>query len=85
MCSSNMLGTSVPEEQKRFFAIKLLEKDDKIQRADDIMFRMYLMRSKQLEDKFDDDYGEYHHQRALCVHFLYHRRMLYQKAQKQES
>ena len=27
----NMLGSEVPEEQKRFFAIKLLEKDDKIQ------------------------------------------------------
>ena len=25
-----MLGTDIPEEQKRFFAIKLLEKDDKI-------------------------------------------------------
>ena len=25
------LGSLVPEEQKRFFAIKLLEKDDKIQ------------------------------------------------------
>ena len=27
----NMLTGTVPEEQKRFFAIKLLEKDDKIQ------------------------------------------------------
>ncbi len=26
----NMLGTSVPEEQKRFYAIKLFERDDKI-------------------------------------------------------
>ncbi|HIT64944.1 MAG TPA: ferrous iron transport protein B [Candidatus Ventrimonas merdavium] len=48
------LSGMVPEEQKRFFAIKLLEKDDKIQAqmqtsldvSDEI---------KQLEDAFDDD------------------------------
>ncbi len=48
------LGPDVAEEQKRFFAIKLLEKDDKI---------VDLMKSvpdvsaeiKQLEDEFDDD------------------------------
>ena len=26
----NKLGSDIPEEQKRFFAVKLLEKDDKI-------------------------------------------------------
>ena len=46
--------TSVPEEQKRFFAIKLLEKDDKIQaqmtNVPDVSAQI-----KALEDKFDDD------------------------------
>ena len=48
------LGSDIPEEQKRFFAIKLLEKDDKIgeqienlPNAEDEI--------KALEDKFDDD------------------------------
>ena len=48
------LGSSVPEEQKRFFAIKLLEKDDKIQS------RMKTVPNvsaeiQMLEKAFDDD------------------------------
>ena len=50
----NKLGDSVPEEQKRFFAIKLLEKDDKIQSqmksVPDVSEEI-----KQMEDRFDDD------------------------------
>ena len=49
-----LLGSQVPEEQKRFFAIKLLEKDDKIgeqlSRVPDVSAQI-----KMLEDKFDDD------------------------------
>ena len=48
------LGSDIPEEQKRFFAIKLLEKDDKIteqmKSVPDVSAEI-----KQLEDKFDDD------------------------------
>ena len=48
------LGSSVPEAQKRFFAIKLLEKDDKITEqmtnVPDVSREI-----KVLEDKFDDD------------------------------
>lgn len=48
------LGSSVPEGQKRFFAIKLLEKDDKIgsqmKNVPDVSREIKL-----LEDKFDDD------------------------------
>jgi len=48
------LEKSVPEEQKRFFAIKLLEKDDKIaalmDRIPDVSREI-----KTLEDAFDDD------------------------------
>jgi len=48
------LGTSVPGEQKRFFAIKLLEKDDKIQSqmktVPDVAAQI-----KQMEEIFDDD------------------------------
>ena len=44
----------MPEEQKRFFAIKLLEKDDKIQEmmstVPDVSVQI-----KEMEDKFDDD------------------------------
>lgn len=50
----NKLGSSVPEEQKRFFAIKLLEKDDKIRSqmksVPDVSAEM-----KQMETAFDDD------------------------------
>lgn len=49
-----MLGSDVPEEQKRFFAIKLLEKDDKIggqlKAVPDVSGEI-----KKLEDAFDDD------------------------------
>lgn len=48
------LGSSVPETQKRFFAIKLLEKDSKISEqlttTPDVSAEI-----KALEDKFDDD------------------------------
>ena len=48
------LGNSVPETQKRFFAIKLLEKDSKISEqlttTPDVSAEV-----KALEDKFDDD------------------------------
>lgn len=48
------LSTDIPKEQKRFFAIKLLEKDDKIayqiKQAPDISREI-----KTLEDKHDDD------------------------------
>ncbi|MDD6812396.1 MAG: ferrous iron transport protein B [Lachnospiraceae bacterium] len=50
----NKLDATVPEEQKRFFAIKLLEKDDKIQEqmksVPDISSEI-----KQMEDVFEDD------------------------------
>ena len=50
----NKLGSSVPEEQKRFFAIKLLVKDDKIRSqmksVPDVSAEM-----KQMETAFDDD------------------------------
>lgn len=50
----DMLGSAVPEEQKRFFAIKLLERDDKIgeqmTKVPDVS--SYI---KQLEESFDDD------------------------------
>ena len=48
------LGSDIVNEQKRFFAIKLLEKDDKIteqmKSVSDVSAEI-----KQLEDKFDDD------------------------------
>lgn len=50
----NKLGMDVPEEQKRFFAIKLLEKDDKIhnqmKQVPDISTQIEV-----LEKEFDDD------------------------------
>ena len=50
----NKLGSSVPEEQKRFFAIKLLERDDKIKAqmtsAPDVSAEI-----NELENKMDDD------------------------------
>ena len=49
-----MLGTDIPEAQKRFFAIKLLEKDDKIKEqmksVPDVSAEI-----KTMEDAFDDD------------------------------
>lgn len=50
----DMLGSAVPKEQKRFFAIKLLEKDDKIgeQMTEVPDVFAYI---KQLEESFDDD------------------------------
>ena len=50
----NRLGNSVPEEQKRFFAIKLLERDNKIKAqmtsAPDVSAEI-----SELENKMDDD------------------------------
>lgn len=50
----NMLTGTVPEEQKRFFAIKLLEKDDKIQAqmksVPDVSVEI-----QKMEELFDDD------------------------------
>ncbi|MCM1252493.1 MAG: ferrous iron transport protein B [Clostridium sp.] len=52
--ADNKLGANVPEEQKRFFAIKLLEKDDKIaeqlKSVPDVSDEI-----KTLETKYDDD------------------------------
>ena len=48
------LANVVAEEQKRFFAIKLLEKDDKIQTLLDIVPEVD-DEIKELEDKFDDE------------------------------
>ena len=49
-----MLGMDIPEAQKRFFAIKLLEKDDKVKEqmksVPDVSAEI-----KTLEDAFDDD------------------------------
>lgn len=48
------LGTNIPEEQKRFFAIKLLEKDDKI--VEQIPFIPEVSAEiNALEQEFDDD------------------------------
>ena len=51
---SALLGSEVPEEQKRFFAIKLLEKDDKINSrlntVPDVSAQISV-----LEEKMDDD------------------------------
>ena len=51
---SDLLGSDVPEEQKRFFSIKLLEKDDKISeqltQIPDVTEQI-----QKMEDKFDDD------------------------------
>lgn len=51
---SDLLGSDVPEEQKRFFSIKLLEKDDKISeqltQIPDVSEQI-----QKMEDKFDDD------------------------------
>lgn len=50
----NKLSSIVSEDQKRFFAIKLLEKDDKIKEqmksVPDVSYEI-----KEMEDKFDDD------------------------------
>lgn len=52
--AEDKLGAEVPERQKRFFAIKLLEKDDKISaqlgRIPDVSAEI-----KEMEDAFDDD------------------------------
>ena len=48
------LGSDIPEEEKRFFAIKLLEKDDKISELMKVVPDVSA-EIKELEDKFDDD------------------------------
>lgn len=50
----NMLTEAVPEEQKRFFAIKLLEKDDKIQ-AQMKSVQDVSAEIEKMEELFDDD------------------------------
>ena len=54
------LGSGVPEEQKRFFAIKLLEKDEKIAgqigQTPDVSAEIEM-----LENTFDDDTEKYYH------------------------
>ncbi|MDD6410233.1 MAG: ferrous iron transport protein B [Oliverpabstia intestinalis] len=49
-----MLGMDIPEAQKRFFAIKLLEKDDKIKEQMKLVSDVS-NEIKALEDVFDDD------------------------------
>ena len=52
--ASNKLGTDVKEEQKRFFAIKLLEKDDKI--IDQMQSKVDVSAEiEDMEKEFDDD------------------------------
>jgi ferrous iron transport protein B len=48
------LGTDIPEEQKRFFAIKLLEKDDKI-KGKMKQIPNVSKEIKEIEDAYDDD------------------------------
>ncbi len=54
MSVENKLGSSIPDTQKRFFAVKLLEKDDKIveqmEKAPDISAEI-----AQIEEEMDDD------------------------------
>ncbi len=54
LAAENKLGSLVPEEQKRFFAIKLLEKDEKIKNqmkaVPDVSVEI-----EQMEKAFDDD------------------------------
>ena len=50
----NRLDSGVPQEQRRFFAIKLLEKDDKIQEQMKVVPDVSDI-IKQLEDSLDDD------------------------------
>ncbi len=50
----SMLGADVPEEQKRFFAIKLIEKDDKIENKLKAVPIVSGVIAK-LEEDFDDD------------------------------
>lgn len=52
--AGNKLGTDVKEEQKRFFAIKLLEKDDKI--IDQMQSKVDVSAEiEDMEKEFDDD------------------------------
>ncbi len=54
---AELLGNSVPEEQKRFYAIKLFERDDKIQAALNIPIDTARISDiiKSAEKEFDDD------------------------------
>ena len=49
------IGSDVPQEQKRFFAIKLLERDDKISRTQLSLMPDVSAEIRELEDHFDDD------------------------------
>ena len=50
-----MLGSEVPEEQKRFFAIKLFERDDKIKEQMAQVPDVDRYHRQQLEQAMDDD------------------------------
>lgn len=52
--TEDLLGNSVREQQKRFFAIKLLERDEKIKEAMSAVPDVSAQIAK-LEEKFDDD------------------------------
>lgn len=52
--TEDLLGNSISKEQKRFFAIKLLERDKKIQEAVSAVPDVSAQTAK-LEEKFDDD------------------------------
>ena len=53
-CTEDRLDAGIPQEQRRFFAIKLLEKDDKIPEQMQIVPDVSDL-IKELEDKMDDD------------------------------
>lgn len=52
--AEDKLSSNIPEEQKRFFAIKLLEKDDKINTQVENLPDMSV-EIAEMEEKFDDD------------------------------
>ena len=52
--TESLIGSDIAEDQKRFFAIKLLEKDDKIGNMMDLVPDVS-KQIKTLEDEFDDD------------------------------
>ena len=77
------LGSDIVNEQKRFFAIKLLEKDDKIteqmKSVPDVSAEI-----KQLEDKFDDD-TESIITNERYVYFQLHRRLCHKEQEKRHD
>ena len=65
------LGSSVPEAQKRFFAIKLLEKDDKIQeqmaQVPDVSEEI-----NRIEKELDDDTESIITNESIRIYFLHY-------------